>query len=360
MPLPNHVPNGSFEVDTSSWTAIPGSQGLSNPLASSTSITVAVDGTHVGSIFHGGSANSDYYTDVPVEAGVHMFSGSYAQTGTCTSDEGFSLSIVSGVGDIDVAPATGPVGQVWTPVTGQVTMESSGIIRITASHHSTSVGSFWMDALQIVTQYFPNGEELYDDLRPLIDVWGDPTNDLRVYSSALGLMLQPIDDMIKDGPNGEPGWSQILDLTRAKDEWLPWLGQWVGYQVPAKASTETQAAWSARERQRIVTRASNRRATVAMLREVVQEQLTGTKTVIIQERTTTPHTISVYVYNSEIATSTALAQAAALSQKAYGLTMVFTVLTGANYNLLAASNASYTVMTGKHANYNSVLTNPGL
>lgn len=204
------------------------------------------------------------------------------------------------------------------------------------------------------------GSELYSDLQPIVDTWGDPNDDLRVLCNALGLMIEPIDDIAKDGDNGEPGWSQALDLQRAKDEWLPWLGQWVGYAVPQKATSETQAAWSARERGRIVSRAKNRRATVALLREVIQEQLTGTKTVIIQERSADANTINVYVYNSEIATTSALVQAAALAAKAAGLIMNFTVLTGANYSLLQASNATYAVMTGKHANYNSVLTNPGL
>jgi hypothetical protein len=195
---------------------------------------------------------------------------------------------------------------------------------------------------------------------PLVDTWGDPSQDLRVFCNAFGVMMQPVDDICKDGSNGEPGWSQILDLTRAKDEWLKWLGQWTGYLVPDKAASETQSTWSTRERGRIISRSANRRATTALLREIIQEHLTGTKTVIIQERSADAHTINVYVYNSEIVDSTALVTAAAQAAKAYGLIMVFTVLTGANYALLQASNATYAVMTGKHANYNSVLTNPGL
>jgi hypothetical protein len=173
-------------------------------------------------------------------------------------------------------------------------------------------------------------------------------------------MIQPVDDIAKDGPNGEPGWSQVLDINRADDAWLMWLGQWAGYIVPAQAATETEAAWSVRERGKIVHAAAHHRATVAHLVEAIQDHLNDPKQVIIQERVGDAHTINVYVFNSQIATSAARVEAAARAQKAAGLIMNFTVLTGANYTLLQASNTSYTIMSGKHANYNSVLTNPGL
>lgn len=357
------VPNGSFEIDASGWTALAAGDPLSSSVASSQGIGTAIDGTKIALVYSGGGSQhaTSYYADIPVEAGVYEFDAWYSQTGAVTSAQGYTLSVVAGEGTVDDAPATGPVGSVWTEVTGQVTMESSGTIRVMFTHSLSGAGSGWFDAISLKLKFPSLGEELYSDLMPLVDVWGDPTEDLRVFCGALGVMLQPVDDIAKDGSNGEPGWSQVLDLVRAKDEWLPWLGQWVGYAVPAKAASETQAAWSARERGRIVSRSTNRRATVALLREVIQEQLTGTKTVIIQERVGgDANAINVYVYNTEIATTSALVQAAALAAKAAGLVMTFTVLTGANYSLLAASNTTYAVMTGKHANYNSVLTNPGL
>lgn len=204
------------------------------------------------------------------------------------------------------------------------------------------------------------GNELYASMGPLVEMWGDPGAHLQVYCRALGRMVQPVDDISKDDVDGQPGWSQAIDSQRAKDEWLFWLGQWVGYLVPAKASTELQATWSARERLRLTTRSAHRRGTISILREVIQEHLNAPKDVIIQERSSSPHQINVYIYNSQIATSAAAVTAAAFSQKAAGLVLTFTILTGNNYTLLQASNATYTIMTGKHANYNSVLTNPGL
>jgi len=206
----------------------------------------------------------------------------------------------------------------------------------------------------------PIGLELYSSLAPLVDTWGDPEEDLKLYCNAIAAMIQPVDDIAKDGENGEPGWSQVLDAQRAKDDWLFWLGQFVGYVVPQKAATISQSDWSLRERQRLVTRSTYRRGTIAILREVIQEHLNPPQTVIIQERVGTAHVISVWVYASQIATSAALVQTAALAEKAAGLVMNFTVLSGTTYTLLAASNTSYTVLAGKHTSYTSVATNPGL
>jgi hypothetical protein len=205
--------------------------------------------------------------------------------------------------------------------------------------------------------WFPDeiGDEFYDEFAPLVTVYGEMP-DLEAYMRALGRVMQPIFDISKDGGNGddEIGWSQALDRLRAKDSWLRWLGQWVGYDVPQAPTSY------ATERVRMQTRSAHRRGSIAILREVVQEHLSGTKDVIIQERVGDAGHISVFVFNAQITTTAALVEAAARSQKAGGLIMTFTILTGANYTLFQASNASYTVALGKHANYNSVLTNPGL
>lgn len=204
------------------------------------------------------------------------------------------------------------------------------------------------------------GDEIYGDLAPLVDMYGDPSGQLQIFARAFGRMLQPVDDIAKDGPNGENGWGQIFNLELAKDEWLFWLGQWVGYLVPQKAVGVTQADWSAQQRARIVSRSAHRRATIDILREVVQEHLNDPKDVVIQERDGSANHITVYIYDTQISDSAAAAEAAARSQKAAGLIMDFSVLVGADYALLHASNASYNILLGKHADYNSVLTNPGL
>jgi hypothetical protein len=209
---------------------------------------------------------------------------------------------------------------------------------------------------------YPNllGDELWQMCSPLVDTVGDPEGHLWVYTHGLGLMLKKVDDIARDGDDGEPGWSQTLDLTRAKTEWLPWIGQWVGYTVPAIAGGADPDVYHDAQCARIVSRSSHRRGTVAIMSEVTAEHLNPPKTVIIQERVGDPDHITVWVYASQIATSAALVEAAARSQKAAGLLMDFIILpSGTSYNLLQANSATYTIMLGKFVNYSEVNTNPG-
>jgi len=209
---------------------------------------------------------------------------------------------------------------------------------------------------------YPNtiGEEAYEALKPIVDVWGDE-GFLQVYVHALANMLKPVDDIARDGPNGEPGWSQIFDLTRMKTMWLPWAGQISGYQVPPRASSESLFTYDATQRNRINTRRAARKGTNEFLRELVMEQLQYPSTrVIIQNRVGgEANIIKVWVYEEDIRVSAEEVEKAARSAKAVGLMMEFGVLTGANYNLLRANNANYGTLKTKFTDYLDMYTDPG-
>lgn len=208
---------------------------------------------------------------------------------------------------------------------------------------------------------YPNtiGEEALELLAPIIDRFGDPESYLTVFVNGLALMLKPIDDISRDGPNGEPGWSQIFDLERAKTNWLPWMGQIVGYEVPTRPSGQSLADYDAQQRERMFTRAAWRKGTNGLLHDVIAEQLNDPKRVIIQNRVGgNANQIKVWVYASDIATSAAEVEAAARSQKALGLIMEFAVLAGKTYESLRAANATYQTVFTKFADYNEVLVNP--
>lgn len=210
---------------------------------------------------------------------------------------------------------------------------------------------------------YPNaiGDEAFGDFFPLVERYGDPSQVLETYLKGLGNMLKQIDDIAKDGSDDEPGWSQIFDLKKAKTEWLPWMGQLVGYPVPARPSGQTLEAYDAAQRERIITRSAYRRGTIALLVEVVQEQLSGSKSVIIHERNGgDPYVIKVWVFASQIATSEAEVRRAALDQKVAGLIMDFSVLSGLDYNTLNASNLNYAEVGVDHPDYESVLMDPSL
>jgi hypothetical protein len=212
---------------------------------------------------------------------------------------------------------------------------------------------------------YPNdvGEAMVDQMLPITDRYGDPDSAMLIYLMGLGWMLAEVNDLAKSGPNGEPGWSQLFDLNRAKTDWLPWIGQLVGYRVPPRPdglSLVELQEYDATQRERIVSRSSHRRGGVDILREVVQEHLSDPKTVIIQQRYggNAAH-IHVWVYADQIATSAAEVEAAARAQKAAGLIMTFNILDGSqNYAALNANSASYAIVKSKFAHYSEVLSNP--
>lgn len=84
-------------------------------------------------------------------------------------------------------------------------------------------------------------ETLYETLAHLAD--GDPQRGwpLLVFCEAAGRMLQRLDDLARDTPDG-PGWSQVLDPDRVPADALPWLGQWVGAAVDTDLTVAEQRA----------------------------------------------------------------------------------------------------------------------
>jgi hypothetical protein len=200
---------------------------------------------------------------------------------------------------------------------------------------------------------YPNNigdEACYVDFAPIIDMYGDTDGALCTYLHGIALMYKQVDDIAQDGPNDEPGWSQIFDLSRAKTGWLPWTGQLVGYSVPAQPSNQSLEDYDANQRERVITRSAYRRGEIAMLFDIIDEQLNPPKRVIILERNGgDPYAIQVYVIIDDIATSQAEVIRAALSQKVAGLLM--------NVSFFNASDKTYDVLIAVTVTYQGVLDN---
>jgi hypothetical protein len=220
-------------------------------------------------------------------------------------------------------------------------------------------------AYELLYHQFEMGDLIYPEFAPITDNAGDPDNTLWTYLRGIGRMMQEVRDVSKDGLNGEPGWSQVLDATRVRPQWVPWLAQMAGYYAPVYQTKDDEAAYLGRQIPRIKKFSSWNRGSVESMRYAVQEHLWGTQNVIVQERYGgDPNQIRVYFYNSEIATSSTAAMAAAVSQKAAGLLFAPEGTPGApilldpnTYNVLNASNASYNEVNSQHPNYNDVLVN---
>ena len=74
-----------------------------------------------------------------------------------------------------------------------------------------------------------------------------------------------------------PGWSVLLNPVDCPDQFLPFLGQFVGADIPIGLDATTA-------RTKITDESAQHRGTLVSLRSAVQRNLTGTQSVVIQER----------------------------------------------------------------------------
>jgi hypothetical protein len=211
---------------------------------------------------------------------------------------------------------------------------------------------------------YPNtiGDEAsYVDFAPIRDMYGDTDGALDTFLHGIALMYKQTDDISQDGPNDEPGWSQIFDLNRAKTEWLPWTGQLVGYPVPAQPSDQSLEDYDANQRERIITRSAYRRGEIDMLYDVINEQMNPPQRVTIDERTGgDAYAITVTVVSDDIKTSQAEVSRAAKAQKVAGLLMnvQFLSVTDKSYDALRISAATYQGVFTDFPTYQEVFDDP--
>jgi len=131
-------------------------------------------------------------------------------------------------------------------------------------------------------------------VQEILDGTGNDWQDdgsLASWLAGPAAMLQPVTDLVRDGEF--PGWSAILDVTRCPTNCLPWLAQLVGVRLdPAGDDTSWRAA--------ITSEQGFARGTVDRLRAAALPFLTGTQTVNIFERDTSPYHLTVTVYSDEL------------------------------------------------------------
>jgi hypothetical protein len=140
-------------------------------------------------------------------------------------------------------------------------------------------------------------QDIYDYITAVVP---DTNGDLATYVGALGdVLFQEVDDYAAEGPNGERGWSILLDIDRIPDKGLPWIAQFVGVDLPDGISAVDQ-------RTLIADTAAWKRGTVDALRGAVKPYLTGSKNVLIRERydpanpgVDSPGHIQVITYESQ-------------------------------------------------------------
>lgn len=184
---------------------------------------------------------------------------------------------------------------------------------------------------------------LYDELLSL--AWADADEGwaLLLYLDAIGQMFDPIEDLARDGTDGTPGWGKLIDVDLAPAAALPWLAQFVGAVLPALNEADTRAY--------IKAGAAWRRGTLQAIRETTQLYLTGTKTVRIDERDSSPYHYTVTISPAELLVAQSVVQAALDAQKPAGLQFQLNLTTTRTYFQVRTDNADYTAARTAYATY---------
>jgi hypothetical protein len=185
-------------------------------------------------------------------------------------------------------------------------------------------------------------EEIYGALGPLTA--HDEENDwaLLRFVSAIAKAPQVTDDLVRDSDAG-PGWSSIVDLDRAPADALPWLAQFVGVDVATDLDEASQ-------RLRIRETSGFRRGTLAAIEGAARQYLTGSRTVQVQERDTSPYHLKVTTFQTETPVPDRTAEALQ-AQKPAGLVLQYVVSTGATYDELKATGLTYDQLAAAYPTY---------
>jgi len=115
--------------------------------------------------------------------------------------------------------------------------------------------------------------------------------DLQDYLSGLGRMLDPVELLVRDSSEGV-GWSVIVDVDRCPNQYLDWLAQWVGVVIPQGLTTEQR-------RERVKSTDGWSRGSVQAIKSAPLPYLSGSRTVILSERDSSPYHFTVATLKSE-------------------------------------------------------------
>ena len=196
-------------------------------------------------------------------------------------------------------------------------------------------------------------ERTYDGLEPLA-VFDEANGwSLLILVNALGTMFQLVEELVRDTAEG-PGWSMLMDVDRCPDIALPWLGQFAGVRLLPGSTPDEQ-------RTRIKSTDGFKRGTPAALTAAAKATLTGSQTVVLRERYSAPQVPdpdgAYYLYVATYTVETpnpAATQQALLSQKPAGIVLVYTAITGQDYQTVKNTTATYAALKSKYASYGAV------
>jgi hypothetical protein len=154
------------------------------------------------------------------------------------------------------------------------------------------------------------------------------------FLCGLAAAFGELHDIVRDTDQG-PGWSMVLDPTRAPVWALPWTALFAGVKLTPGLS---EAEW----RDEITSPPAFQRGTPQAIIDATARTLTGAKRVTLHERDGGPWLITVITYTADTPDAAA-AERAARSQKPAGLLMTFRVDPGWDVGTLEATYSTRTV-----------------
>lgn len=185
--------------------------------------------------------------------------------------------------------------------------------------------------------------DIYTLLEPYAENDDSAGFALRSLCEAIAKTMTDVDELVRDGLHGEPGWSAILDASRVPDEGLAWLGQIVGTAlIPGDPNATSRA--------RVAAADGIKRGNPALMIAAAQRLLTGNKTVLFTERTSDAWHYAVRTRTIETPSSAAVL-ALLTAMKPAGLFLDYATFTGILYLETTAAFATYAATTAAKATY---------
>jgi hypothetical protein len=182
--------------------------------------------------------------------------------------------------------------------------------------------------------------------------------DLATLIQGVSILLDELYFYVGEGPNGEVGWSALVDLARAPTKGLPWLSQLAGVVLAAQGS-RSDATYDTESRAAIATTSGQRRGRPSAMIAAAQASLTGDKRVILRERFGGAYLAEIITFTSETP-DPVRTEADIRAQKPGGIILTYTRLTGEDYEILYSNNLDYDHVKTTYATYEGVLVDaPG-
>jgi hypothetical protein len=139
---------------------------------------------------------------------------------------------------------------------------------------------------------------MYAQMLPVQNAENQTGWALITYLGALGQMLQDLDYLAHAPDAQHPVWFNLIDLDAVPDNGVPWLGQFIGIHAQPGLTP-------AQQRQQLRDRVGWQRGTPAAVSAAIALFLTGTKTVQMNERDSSPYHFTATIWANELTPNTA-------------------------------------------------------